>query len=97
MAYLHVHAPCPTGWRFPSGMTTEVCRMQVRTNFVALWEYDPANGLRFTHRDALYPLFEAAIASRSHADLAAGADHVSVQMLGDGWLGDLERLAAVLL
>src|SRR3990172_7531638 len=49
MAYLHVHAPCPTGWRFPSGMTTEVCRMQVRTNFIALWEYDPANGLRFTH------------------------------------------------
>jgi phenylglyoxylate dehydrogenase beta subunit len=49
MAYLHVHAPCPTGWRFPSGMTTEVCRMQVRTNFISLWEYDPAFGLRFTH------------------------------------------------
>jgi phenylglyoxylate dehydrogenase beta subunit len=29
-------------------MTTEVCRMQVRTNFVMLWEYDPENGLRFT-------------------------------------------------
>jgi phenylglyoxylate dehydrogenase beta subunit len=48
MAYLHVYAPCPTGWRFPSSMTTEVCRMQVRTNFIALWEYDPASGLRFT-------------------------------------------------
>ena len=23
--------------------------MQVRTNFIALWEYDPAQGLRFTH------------------------------------------------
>lgn len=32
------------------------------------------DGLRFTHRDALYPLFEAAIASRSHADLAAAFD-----------------------
>ncbi len=49
MAYLHVYAPCPTGWRFPSSMTAEVCRMQVRTNFVALWEYDPHNGLQFTH------------------------------------------------
>jgi len=49
MAYLHVYAPCPTGWRFPSAMTTQVCRMQVRTNFIALWEYDPSNGLRFTH------------------------------------------------
>lgn len=32
------------------------------------------DGLRFTHRDALYPLFEAAIASRDHADLAAAFD-----------------------
>jgi 2-methylfumaryl-CoA isomerase len=32
------------------------------------------DGLRFTHRDALYPLFEAAIAARGHADLAAAFD-----------------------
>jgi phenylglyoxylate dehydrogenase beta subunit len=50
MAYLHVYTPCPTGWRFPSSMTTEVCRMQVRTNFVALWEYEPGKGLHFTHK-----------------------------------------------
>ena len=49
MAYLHVYAPCPTGWRFPSAMTTEVCRMQVLTNFISLWEYDPENGLHFTY------------------------------------------------
>lgn len=28
------------------------------------------DGMRFTHRDALFPLFEAAIAARDHADLA---------------------------
>ena len=50
MAYLHVYAPCPTGWRFPSAMTTEVCRMQVLTNFITLWEYDPQGGIRFTYR-----------------------------------------------
>lgn len=32
------------------------------------------DGLRFTHRDTLFPLFEQAIASRSHADLAAALD-----------------------
>ncbi len=32
------------------------------------------DGLRFTHRDALYPLFEAAIAGRDHAGLAAAFD-----------------------
>lgn len=32
------------------------------------------DGLRFLHRDALYPVFETAIASRAHADLAAAFD-----------------------
>ncbi|WP_257548409.1 CoA transferase [Sphingopyxis sp. DBS4] len=32
------------------------------------------DGLRFTHRDALYPLFEQAIAARDHADIAAAFD-----------------------
>ncbi|PQM26907.1 carnitine dehydratase [Sphingopyxis lindanitolerans] len=32
------------------------------------------DGLRFTHRDALYPLFERAIAARDHSDLAAAFD-----------------------
>ena len=32
------------------------------------------DGLRFTHRDALFPLFERAVASRDHADLAAAFD-----------------------
>ena len=32
------------------------------------------DGLRFTHRDALYPLFETAIAARDHDDLAAAFD-----------------------
>jgi len=32
------------------------------------------DGLRFHHRDALFPLFEAAIAARPHADLAAAFD-----------------------
>jgi 2-methylfumaryl-CoA isomerase len=32
------------------------------------------DGLRFNHRDALYPLIEAAIGARTHADLAAAFD-----------------------
>ncbi len=47
-AYLHVYAPCPTGWRFAASMTTEVCRRQVESNFVTLWEYDRGQGLRFS-------------------------------------------------
>lgn len=32
------------------------------------------DGLRFTHRDALFPLFEAAVGARHHAELAAALD-----------------------
>ncbi len=47
-AYLHVYAPCPSGWRFPTSMTTEVARLGVETNFHPLWEFTPAEGVRFT-------------------------------------------------
>lgn len=36
------------------------------------------DGLRFTHRDALYPLFERAIAARDHDDLAAAFDGAGI-------------------
>ena len=48
MAYLHVYSPCPTGWRFPSASTNEVCRKAIETNFATLWDYTPDQGLKFT-------------------------------------------------
>jgi len=36
------------------------------------------DGLRFAHRDALFPLFEAAIAARDHAELAAAFDAAGI-------------------
>lgn len=36
------------------------------------------DGLRFTHRDALYPLFEAEFARRPHAELAATLDAAGI-------------------
>ncbi len=47
-AYLHVYAPCPSGWRFPTAMTTEVARLGVETNFHPLWEFTPGVGISFT-------------------------------------------------
>jgi phenylglyoxylate dehydrogenase beta subunit len=48
-AYLHLYAPCPSGWRFPAGLTIDVCRLMVESNFVTLWEYTQGAGLGFTH------------------------------------------------
>ncbi len=36
------------------------------------------DGLRFDHRDALYPLFEAAVGARDHAALAAALDGAGI-------------------
>ena len=47
-AYLHVYPPCTTGWRFPTALNIEVASKAVETNFVMLWEFTPADGLRFT-------------------------------------------------
>ncbi|MBE8539231.1 hypothetical protein [Geoglobus acetivorans] len=38
--FIHVHAPCPPGWRFDASMTVDVARMAVETLAWILWEYD---------------------------------------------------------
>ncbi len=93
-AYLHVYAPCPTGWRFPSAMTTEVCRLSVETNFVTLWEFSPATGLHFTRPvDKPRPLTEylRKIGKYKHindAQIAHIEHHVAEQL---GFLGRFSK------
>jgi len=37
-SFIHLLAPCPTGWRFPHGKTIEVGRMAIKTGAWILWE-----------------------------------------------------------
>jgi pyruvate ferredoxin oxidoreductase beta subunit len=37
-SFIHLLAPCPTGWRFPHGKTIEVGRIAVKTAAWILWE-----------------------------------------------------------
>ncbi len=39
-AYIHLFAPCPTGWGYPSDKGVEVSRKAVRSNFFPLFEYE---------------------------------------------------------
>lgn len=41
--YIHLHAPCPTGWRFPAEKTIEVGRLAVLTGAWILYEIE--NGI----------------------------------------------------
>jgi len=38
--YIHVHSPCPPGWRFPESKTVEIARLAVDTGFWLLYEID---------------------------------------------------------
>jgi phenylglyoxylate dehydrogenase beta subunit len=70
-AYLHVYSPCTSGWRFPSQNNIEVARKAVETGFVALWEYTPEEGLRFTRpMDELLPVatYLEAVGKYRHLD-----------------------------
>ncbi len=49
------------------------------------------DGLRFNHRDALFPLFEAAIGARDHADLAAAFDKGGIVHSAYGTMADAVR------
>jgi pyruvate ferredoxin oxidoreductase beta subunit len=49
--YIHIQAPCPTGWRFPEKKTVEMARLAVETGFFILYEVE--NGrFRITRRPA---------------------------------------------
>lgn len=37
-AYIHVFAPCPTGWSFPQDQSIEVAKRAVRSNMFPVWE-----------------------------------------------------------
>jgi pyruvate ferredoxin oxidoreductase beta subunit len=47
--YIHVHSPCPTGWRFPENKMVEVARLAVECGMWRLYEVE--NGeFRITHK-----------------------------------------------
>ncbi len=48
MAYLHVLAPCPTGWRAPVDSLMDLSKLAVKTNYFPLWEAEYGK-FRFTH------------------------------------------------
>ncbi len=47
-AYIHVFAPCPTGWKMSTSKAIEVTDAAVETNYFPLWECENGN-YRFTY------------------------------------------------
>ena len=50
-SFLHIHSPCPTGWKFGSADTVKISRLAVQTGMWVLYEIDEGR-LRITQRVA---------------------------------------------
>lgn len=50
-SFLHVHAPCNTGWKFPAHLTVKIAKLAVRSG---LWlQFEKENGkIKITHHPA---------------------------------------------
>ncbi|ADB57827.1 thiamine pyrophosphate-dependent enzyme [Archaeoglobus profundus] len=59
--FIHLHSPCPPGWRFDSSKTVEIARMAVKSGAWILWEYDGKFRLtgasrKYREKDKRFPL-----------------------------------------
>ena len=48
--YIHIHAPCPTGWRFPENKTIEMARLAVETGVWKLFEIKKGTLKKLTYK-----------------------------------------------
>ncbi|WP_312812543.1 thiamine pyrophosphate-dependent enzyme [Sedimentibacter sp.] len=52
-AYIHLFAPCPTGWGYASNMSIEIAKNAVKSNFFPIFEYEKG---KLTLRDNKKPI-----------------------------------------
>jgi pyruvate ferredoxin oxidoreductase beta subunit len=48
--YIHIHLPCPTGWRFPENMSIKVGRLAVETGLYRLFEIEYGGKMALTYK-----------------------------------------------
>jgi phenylglyoxylate dehydrogenase beta subunit len=93
MAYLHLHTPCPTGWRAPVDSGLELSRLAVETNYFPLWEAEDGR-LHLTHRvDKPKPLKELTKLQGRFAHLTK-EELEQLQQIVDERFALIERLAS---
>jgi pyruvate ferredoxin oxidoreductase beta subunit/oxalate oxidoreductase subunit beta len=52
-SFLHIHAPCPKGWKFPEDQTIQIARLAVQTGMFTLYEWE--NGeYKYQHKPTQY-------------------------------------------
>jgi len=89
-AYIHIPAPCPTGWRFPSEQSIELARDHVLTGLWALYEIE--NGIfRLNFRPRKREPVEAFLSPQGRFRHLTPDDIVTIQEMVDKDWEVLER------
>ncbi len=97
--YIHLHAPCPVGWRFDPGLTPEIAQLAVKTGIWPLFEYH--NGkLKISSFSRLYRVKEKRVPLKEYLKLQGRFRHLKdsdVKILEEyidrlwAWLDLLEK------
>ncbi len=97
--YIHLHAPCPVGWRFDPGLTPEIAQLAVKTGMWPLFEYH--NGkLKISSFSRLYRVKEKRLPLKEYLKLQGRFRHLKdsdVKILEEyidrlwAWLDLLEK------
>jgi pyruvate ferredoxin oxidoreductase beta subunit len=48
--YIHIHCPCPTGWRFAENLSIKVGRLAVETGLWRLFEIERGENIKMTYK-----------------------------------------------
>ena len=56
--FLHILAPCPTGWRMSEDLTVKAAILSVQTRFFPLYEIEEGSRYRLTHSPEGLPVIE---------------------------------------
>ncbi len=90
LAYVHIHSPCPTGWRFPESKTVEVARKAVLTGAWPLLEVDHGVFRLTVKPSKLLPLKEYVRLQGRFAHLSDGDVGEIQQVIEANWRRLLE-------
>ena len=77
--YIHVHTPCPTGWRFPENKTVEVGRLAVETGMWKLYEIENGGQKRLTYKPQPRKAVTEYLKAQGRFGHLKAADHEVIQ------------------
>jgi pyruvate/2-oxoacid:ferredoxin oxidoreductase beta subunit len=85
MKYIHILAPCPTGWRFQERLTPNIGRLAVETKYYPLYEIRDGRDCRITHHPQNLPVEDYLMAQGRFKHLTKGDLEIIQEEVDQNW------------